>query len=100
MIARIGYFDSPTPEQAQAAADNLTRRFKAALASQPGAVAAFWLKHEDGRVMAVSVWDSREAMEDGGRRANSVPLAAGQHAENIPSPDRVELVEVIDHFIA
>ena|ERR1051326_1034612 len=99
MIARIGYFNTLTGEREAAAADNFQRRFRAAITSQPGLVAGFWLRGERDQVIALTVWESVQVMEEGGRRANQAPLLPGQRGEDIPSPDRVEVAEVIDHFI-
>ncbi len=84
MIARVAYFESMTAEQHAAAEYNFRNRFRAA---------------EDDNVLSFSVWESRAAMEEGGRRANEVPLLPGQRREDIPSPDRVELAEVFDAFL-
>src|SRR5690242_6002731 len=43
MIARIGYFGDLTPEQEAASLTNLRERFKPAITSQDGFVAAYWL---------------------------------------------------------
>jgi len=88
-----------TAEQHAAAEYNFRNRFRAALISQPGLVVNFLVRGEDDNVLSFSVWESRAAMEEGGRRANEVPLLPGQRREDIPSPDRVELAEVFDAFL-
>ena len=99
MIARVAYFESMTSAQHAAAEYNFRNRFRAALISQPGLVVNFLVRGEDDNVLSFSVWESRAAMEEGGRRANEVPLLPGQRREDIPSPDRVELAEVFDAFL-
>ena len=97
MIARIGTFRRLTPEQRAASEDNLRRRFLPALRAQPGFVAGYWLAGADGTLLSVTIWESVETMEEGGRRANAVPLLPDQVAEAIPSPDAVETFEVTAH---
>jgi heme-degrading monooxygenase HmoA len=100
MIARIGYFDGLTDEQKRAQEDNANRRFKAALHSQPGILANFFLERPNGDRMSLSIWESQQAMEEGAAKANATPLLPGQRGEDIPSPNRVEILEVRDHFVA
>ncbi len=100
MIARVGYFEGLTEEQKRAQEDNSNRRFKAAITSQPGIVALFWMERPNGDRVSISIWESERAMEDGGAKANATPLLPGQHGEDIPSPNRVEMMEVRDHFVA
>jgi hypothetical protein len=99
VIARIAYFEALTAEQETAVEYNFHNRFRAALTGQPGLVASFWLRAADGRRIAISVWERRTMMEDGARRANAVPLLPGQRGEDIPSPIRVEMADVSDHFL-
>ena len=100
MIARVGYFEGLTEEQKRVQEDNADRRFKAAITSQPGIVALFWLERPNGDRVSMSIWESQRAMEEGGVKANATPLLPGQRGEDIPSPNRVEIWEVRDHFVA
>ena len=100
MIARVGYFEGLTEVQKRAQEDNGTRRFKAAITSQPGIAALFYLERPNGDRVSISIWESKEAMEEGGAKANATPLLPGQRGEDIPSPNRVEILEVRDHFVA
>lgn len=100
MIARIGYFEGLTEEQKRAQEDNTKRRFRAAITSQPGLVALLYLERPNGDRISLTVWESAEAMAEGGARANATPLLPGQRGEDIPSPNRVEMVEVHDYFVA
>jgi len=100
MIARVNYFDGLTQEQKRVQEDNTTRRFKAAITSQPGLVALFYLERPTGDRVGISVWESQQAMEEGGARANATPLLPGQRGEDIPSPTRTEVWAVRDHFLS
>lgn len=97
MIARIGYFGHLSPEQDAASVQNLRERFKQAISSQDGFVAAYWLRRPDGRIISFSVWESEEHLRAGGTRAHAVPLQSDQVAELIPGPESVEICEVYDH---
>lgn len=99
MIARVGYFEGLTDEQKAAQEDNARRRFKAAITSQPGILALFYLERPNGDRVSFSVWESQQAMEEGGLRANAAHLVPGQRAEDIPSPHRVEIWQVRDSFV-
>jgi heme-degrading monooxygenase HmoA len=99
MIARIGYFEGLTEDQKKAQEDN-SRRFTEAITSQPGIVALFYLERPNGDRLSVSIWESQKALEEGGARANATPLLPGQRREDIPSPNRFEILEVRDHFVA
>jgi len=94
MIARIAYFENLTEAQVAAQADNYERRFRAALAAQPGLVAVYQILREDGTRVSVSIWESAEAASTGGQRANAVPLLEGQVGSDIPGPTRVEMLQV------
>lgn len=94
MIARVAFFDHFSPEIAAASQDNLDRRFLPALARQPGCVSGLWCKDADGNTLSITVWDTAEALRDGGARANATPLLSGQRADQIASPDRVQLYDV------
>ena len=100
MIARIHYFDGLTEEQKRFQEDNTRRRFKAALTSQPGLVALFYLEKPNGDRVGFSIWESQQAMEEGGARANATPLLPGQRGEDIPSPTRMEVCAVNDYFLS
>jgi hypothetical protein len=100
MIARVAYFEGLTQEQKRVQDDNTMRRFKAALTSQPGLVALFYLERPNGDRVGFSVWESAQAMEEGGSRANAVPLLTDQRGEDIPSPTRMEVWAVRDHFLS
>ncbi|GAC1411958.1 MAG: hypothetical protein NVSMB65_22460 [Chloroflexota bacterium] len=54
----------------------------------------------DGDRVAFTLWQSEEAMRSGMQNANAVPLLPGQRGEDIPSPTRVELLKVVDEFVA
>ena len=99
MIARVAYFDGLTQEQIETQDENWLRRFGPAITSQPGLVALFHLAQPDGGRLSFSIWESKQAMEAGGRRANAEPLLPGQRGEDIPGPSRVEVLEVQHHFI-
>ena len=100
MIARLGYFEGLTDEQKTAQEDNAKRRFKAAITSQPGLTLVFFLERSNGDRMSVSIWESQQAMEEGGARAHATPLLPGQRGEDIPSAIRVEIWDVHDLFVA
>jgi len=100
MIARFGYFDGLTEEQKRVQEDNASRRFKAALTSQPGILAVYYVESPNGDRATISIWENKQAMEQGGIKANAVPLLQGQRGEDIPSPSRVEVWEVLDQFVA
>jgi heme-degrading monooxygenase HmoA len=96
MIARIGYFEGMTDEQRRIQDENYRARFQPALAAQPGFIASLMLDGEDGRRVSVSVWKSAADLEEGARRANAEPLLAGHRGDDIPSPGRVEVYEVVE----
>lgn len=100
MIARVGYFEGLTEEQKKAQENNAAGRFKAAITSQPGIVALFWLERPNGDRVSISIWESKQAMEEGGAKANATALLPGQRGEDIPNPNRVEICEVRAHFVA
>jgi hypothetical protein len=100
MIARIGYFEGLTEEQKRAQEDNANRRFKAALTSQPGILVVYYIESPNGDRATISIWENKQAMEQGGIKANATPLLPGQRGEDIPSPGRVEIWEVLDQFVA
>ncbi len=100
MIARVGYFGDLTPEQQRAQEENGKRRFFPAISSQPGLVALLWMHTEDGGRVSLSVWETEEAMVEGARRANAVPLLPGMRGEDIPSPERIEMWDVKECFLA
>ena len=100
MIARVGYFEGLTEAQTKAARDNVNRRFMAAITSQPGIAALFHLERPNGDRVSISIWESRQAMEEGGARASATPLRPGQLAEDIPNANRVEIWAVRDYFVA
>lgn len=99
MIARIGYFEGLTEQQKKAQEENAPR-FTPAITSQPGLVALFYLERPNGDRVSLTVWETPEAMKEGGARANATPLLPGQRGEDIPSPSRVEILEVHDYFAA
>jgi hypothetical protein len=100
MIARFGYFEGLTEEQKRIQEDNASRRFKAALTSQPGILAVYYVEARNGDRATISIWENKQAMEQGGIKANATPLLPGQRGEDIPSPSRVEIWEVLDQFVA
>ena len=96
MIARIGYCGDLTPEQEATGETNLRERFKRAITSQDGFVAAYWLRGADGRLISFPVWESEDELREGGARANTVPLLPGQIGVLMPSPECVEICAVVD----
>ena len=95
MIARVGIFENLSPEAEAASTHNLRERFLPALKAQEGFVGGYWLKGEDGKALSITLWESVAMVQEGGRRANAVPLLPGQTPEQIPSPQRVEIYEVV-----
>jgi heme-degrading monooxygenase HmoA len=100
MIARFGYFEGLTEEQKRAQEDNARGRFKAALTRQPGILAVYYVESPNGDRATISIWENKQAMDQGGIKANAAPLLPGQRGEDIPSPSRVEIWEVLDQFVA
>lgn len=100
MIARVAFFEGLTEDQKRARDDNVNRRSKAAITSQPGIVALFYLERPNGDSASISIWESEQAMEEAGAKANATPLLPGQRGEDIPSPNRVEIWQVRDRFVA
>lgn len=96
MIARIGYFGHLTPEQEAAGEINFRDRFKAAIISQDGFVAGYWLRRPDGRLIAFTVWENEEKMRLGAERANAVPPLPGQDVGQLAAPEGEEICEVVD----
>ncbi|HEY4865589.1 MAG TPA: antibiotic biosynthesis monooxygenase [Candidatus Dormibacteraeota bacterium] len=96
MILRVAWFEPMAPEVEAEMLNNLRVRFRAALQAQPGYVSAYWGRAENGSWVSTSLWESRETVEEAGKRANEVPLVAGQRAELIPSPTSMEVYEVIE----
>jgi len=94
MIVRVAYFDRLAEDRAAASEDNLRRRFLPAIASQPGYVSGIWCKDADGNALSITVWESGDALREGGTRANATPLLSGQRSDQIPGPDRVEIYDV------
>jgi heme-degrading monooxygenase HmoA len=95
MIARIATFPKLPPEVDAEVRRNVLERFMPALRAQEGFVAGYWVANEDGTWVSFSVWESKEAHERGGQRANATPLLPGQDPAKIPAPMTVELYEVI-----
>ena len=79
---------------------SLFERFLPALRAQMGFVAGYWLAAADGRQLSITVWESEEALQEGARQANAVPLLPGQDASKIPAADIVETFEVVTHASA
>lgn len=100
MMASVAYFEGLTDEQKRIQKDNTERRFRAALTSQPGLVATYFLERPNGDGVAITIWESEQAMGEGMQNANAAPLAPGQKGEEIPSPTRREVLKVADHFVA
>jgi len=96
MTIRLARFEPMSPEVEPAMLDNLRCRFRAALQAQEGFVSAYWARADDGSWISFSLWESREAMDQGGREANVVPLRPHQRSELIPSPTSAELYEVVE----
>jgi hypothetical protein len=100
MIARLGYFEGLTEEQKIAQEDNGRRRLKPFMITQPGFVAVFYLEQPNGDRVSLSVWESQQLMEEAGARMNATRLLPGQRGEDIPSPERVAIWQVRDHYLA
>lgn len=96
MTIRLARFEPMSPEMEAAMLDNLRCRFRAALQAQEGFVSGYWARGDDGTWISFSLWETREAMDRGGREANAVPLKPHQRSELIPSPASVELYEVVE----
>lgn len=96
MIVRLARFDPMRPDVESAMLHNLRARFRAALQTQKGYEGGYWARGEDGSWLSIGFWQSREAMQQGGRHANSVPLLPGQRSELIPSPRSVDLYDVVE----
>lgn len=94
MIARVGSFEGLSAEAVAESQRNLQERFMPALRAQAGFVLGLWLEGEDGKLLAISVWESSEAMAVGAQQANATPLLPGQDPEKIPSPNFVEYFKV------
>ena len=88
MIARIATFPKLTPEIDAEVRRNVLERFMPALQAQEGFVAAYWVANEDGTWVSFTVWESKEAHEHGGQRANATPLLPGQDPTKILPPLR------------
>ena len=86
MIARIAFSDPVDADTAEVRRENLVKRFKPALAEQPGLLGGYWMVDEDGRHISMTVWESRQAMEAGGRAASATPLLPGHRPDQLPSP--------------
>jgi hypothetical protein len=84
-------FRRPDPGAGGGERRNLRERFKPAISSQEGFIAAYWLRQPGGRAISFSIWESEDHLRAGGTRANAVPLLPGQNAELIASPDRAEI---------
>lgn len=100
MIARIGTFNPMTPDVAAESSRNLLDRFLPALRSQEGFVAGYWLDAPDGRQLSITIWESEEALHEGTRRTNAVPLLLGQDPTKIAAADVVETFDVVAHTSA
>ena len=98
MIVRVASFAPMTPDVEAEARQNLVERFKPALAAQRGLIAGYWAEAEDGHVVAITVWESHEALERGSAAANAVPLLPGQDPTKIPSPARTEILTVYEQL--
>jgi hypothetical protein len=98
VIVRLATFAPMTADVETEARRNMRERFKAALAAQPGLLAAYWTTAEDGHWVSITAWESREAMERGSIAANAVPLLPGQDPAKIPSPARMEVLSVMEHI--
>jgi hypothetical protein len=97
MIIRLATFAPMTPEIEVESRRNLTERFMPALQSQPGFIAGYWARGEDGRPVSITVWESVEAAQQGAVAANAMPLLPGQDPEKLPSPANVETLQVVAH---
>lgn len=102
MIMRIAH--SPAEPEAVRARfrQNFLERFLPALRQQPGLVAGFWAEAPDGGTRSITVWESRDLMEAGGRAASAAPLLPGFRPDELPGPHRgqtVEVLELTDHLL-
>lgn len=97
MIARIGTFNPMAPDVAAESRRNLLERFLPALQAQEGFVAGYWLAAPDGRQLSITIWESEEALREGARRANAVPLLLGQDPAKIAAADVDETFDVVAH---
>ena len=95
-MVRLARFEQMPPEVEAAMLDNIRLRFRAALQAQPGFGGVYWARADDGGWVSISLWESRDAMDRGGREANAVPLLPHQHSELIPSPASVETYELAE----
>jgi len=78
--------------------------------AQPGAdfvealeardIDVYYMESPNGDRATISIWENKQAMEQGGIKANAAPLLSCQRGEDIPSPSRVEIWEVLDQFVA
>lgn len=93
MIARLAFSDPVEPWLAAVRRENLVKRFKPALAEQPGLVAAYWLIDDTGRHISLTLWESEALMKAGGQAASATPLLPGQLPGQLPAP-RVEVYQV------
>lgn len=100
MIARVGYFEGLTDEQKRVQEENGKLRLKPAFGKQPGFVAAFYLERPNGDRVSFSIWESQRLMEEAGARVNATQLLPGHRGDDIPSPERIEIWEMRDHFFA
>lgn len=94
MIVRVATFEHLSAELATSSEDNLRRRFLPALSRQPGYVTGIWCKDAEGNALSITVWESEQALRDGGATANATPLLPGQRPEQIAGPDRVQIYEL------
>lgn len=95
MIVRIGEFGPMTEVVRAGYRRNLLERFKPALEQQPGFIAGYWLEHDDGRELSVTVWESDDALASGAQIANATPLLDGLDPSLIPTPTNVATFKVI-----
>ncbi|HEX2682257.1 MAG TPA: antibiotic biosynthesis monooxygenase [Candidatus Dormibacteraeota bacterium] len=98
MIARIAYSDPVDAETAATQKENFVQRFKPVLAKQPGLLGGFWLEDETGRHVSLTFWESKQAMEEGGRDASATPLIEGMRQEQLPKHTSIDVFEVIDRI--
>lgn len=97
MIARIAVSPFEPDEDLRARQErNLKERFLPALKQQPGLLAGFWLRGDDGGVRSITVWESRDLMEAAARAANATPLLPGISPEDLPGPDRGQSAAIFD----
>jgi heme-degrading monooxygenase HmoA len=95
MIARIAMFPTLPPDISAEVRRNVLERFMPAIRAQDGFVAGYWLANADGTWISFTIWQSEEAAQRGGERANATPLLTDQDPNKITSPATVQTFPVV-----